>query len=400
MPQNREFLLEKLFETYYSTRKNKRNTHSCAEYEVNYESHLIALCDRLLDKTYQPKRSICFISFYPVQREIFAANFEDRIIHHLIFNAINPIFERIFIHDSYSCRKNKGTSYGIKRAKRFTRAVSDNYTKEAYVLKLDIRGYFMNINKQVLYRQIFDVLGKAKLSGHSSASMQTYPPCGGKYKHEITLDFDFLRWIIKLVVFHDPINNVLVKGRRSDWQGLPRDKSLFHAKSDTGLPIGNLTSQLFGNIYLHGMDKFIKYQLGFKYYGRYVDDFLLFSTDRQKLVKSIEKIASYLQSIGLEVHPKKIYLQSIKHGFKFLGVFILPHRVAIDKRTKSSFYHALRKDFSSNEEFVASINSYLGYMNNYDSFRLRRKLLFDPSLELKVKFTANSNLSKVKIFGA
>ena len=107
MPQSRGPLLEKLFEAYFSTRKNKRNTHSCAEYEVNYESHLIALCDRLLDKTYQPKRSICFISFYPVQREIFAANFEDRIAHHLIFNAINPIFERVFIHDSYSCRKKK-----------------------------------------------------------------------------------------------------------------------------------------------------------------------------------------------------------------------------------------------------------------------------------------------------
>jgi RNA-directed DNA polymerase len=377
MPQNREFLLEKLFEAYYSTRKNKRNTHSCAEYEVNYESHLIALCDRLLDKTYQPKRSICFISFYPVQREIFAANFEDRIIHHFIFNAINPIFERLFIYDSYSCRKNKGTSYGIKRATRFARSVSDNYTKEAYILKLDIRGYFMNINKQVLYKQIFDVLGK--------------------YKHEITLDFDFLRWIIKLVIFHDPVNNVLIKGRRSDWHGLPRDKSLFHAKSDTGLPIGNLTSQLFGNIYLHGMDKFIKYQLGFKYYGRYVDDFLLFSTDRQKLVKSIGEIAAYLKGVGLDIHPKKIHLQSIKHGFKFLGVFILPHRVAIDKRTKSSFYHALRKDFSSNEDFVASINSYLGYMNHYDSFRLRRKLLFDQSLVLRLKFTANSDLSKVRV---
>ncbi len=261
------------------------------------------MCDRLLDKTYQPKRSICFISFYPVQREIFAANFEDRIIHHLIFNAINPIFERLFIHDSYSCRKNKGTSYGIKRAKRFTRAVSDNYTKEAYVLKLDIRGYFMNINKQVLCRQIFDVLDK--------------------YKHEIALDFDFLRWIIKSVIFHDPVNNVLVKGKQSDWQGLPRDKSLFHAKKETGLPIGNLTSQLFGNIYLHGMDKFIKYHLGFKYYGRYVDDFLLFSTDKQKLVKSIGQIVGYLQGVRLDIHPKKTYLQSIKHGFKFFRGFYI-----------------------------------------------------------------------------
>lgn len=161
----------------------------------------------------------------------------------------------------------------------------------------------MNINKQVLCRQIFDVLDK--------------------YKHEIALDFDFLRWIIKSVIFHDPVNNVLVKGKQSDWQGLPRDKSLFHAKKETGLPIGNLTSQLFGNIYLHGMDKFIKYHLGFKYYGRYVDDFLLFSTDKQKLVKSIGQIVGYLQGVRLDIHPKKTYLQSIKHGFKFFRGFYI-----------------------------------------------------------------------------
>ena len=112
---DKDELLVDLFEAYYQARKNKRNTHSCIQYEMNYESNLIALCDRLVNRTYQPKSSICFISFYPVKREVFAASFEDRIIHHLIFNYINHIFEDTFIHDSYSCRKNKGTSYGIKR---------------------------------------------------------------------------------------------------------------------------------------------------------------------------------------------------------------------------------------------------------------------------------------------
>ena len=227
---DKDELLVDLFEAYYQARKNKRNTHSCIQYEMNYESNLIALCDRLVNRTYQPKSSICFISFYPVKREVFAASFEDRIIHHLIFNYINHIFEDTFIHDSYSCRKNKGTSYGIKRINKFIRGASENYTKDAYILKLDIKGYFMSINKHILYNQILKTLSKFWI--------------------KLKVDFDFIAWIIKIIIFHNPTKDVIIKGKMTNWVGLPKDKSLFYAKKDTGLPIGNLTSQLFGNIYL------------------------------------------------------------------------------------------------------------------------------------------------------
>jgi retron-type reverse transcriptase len=204
----RDKLLVSLFEAYYSARKNKRNKYSTIEYEINYESNLIKLCDRLLDRSYKPKKSICFISFYPVQREIFASNFEDRIIHHLLFDYINDIFDNNFIENSYSCRINKGTSAGIDKTKKFMRIVSDNYTKNAYILKLDIQGYFMNINKHILWKQIFHILS-----------------CN---KDKIQIEFDFLIWITRVVLFHDPTKNAIIKGNKSDWIGLPKDKSLFN----------------------------------------------------------------------------------------------------------------------------------------------------------------------------
>ncbi len=352
---NRDKLLVDLFEAYYAARKNKRSSYSVMEYEVNYESRLIALADRLCDRSYTPKKSICFISFYPVQREVFAANFEDRIVHHLVYNYINHIFEDIFIHDSYSCRKNKGTSSGIKRLKKAIRGASDNYTKDAYVLKLDIKGYFMNIKKDVLMFQVMKVLNK--------------------FSYKLKVNLDFISYLIKMIIYHDPTKDAVIKGDRSDWAGLPYDKSLFNAPRDTGLPIGNLTSQLFGNIYLDGMDKYIKHKLGFRYYGRYVDDFFMVCKDKQRLKLAMKKIDIFLkENLFLDIHPGKIYFQHIKTGVKFLGVFIKPYRIYIDKRCKSAFYRKI-DTIGIVDKPLEICNSYLGLMKNYDSFRLRDNIL-------------------------
>ncbi len=114
---------------------------------MNYESNLLALHDDIESRTYRIQKSICFINFKPVQREIFAAEFRDRVVHHLIYNYIAPIYEKGFIYDSYSCRKGKGTHFGINRIKKFIRSCSKNYTTDCYILKLDIKGYFMAMNK-------------------------------------------------------------------------------------------------------------------------------------------------------------------------------------------------------------------------------------------------------------
>ncbi len=232
-------------------------------FEIDYESKLFELGEEIKNGKYEISRSICFISFEPVQREVFAADFRDRIIHHLIYNYINPYFERLFINDSYSCRIGKGTSYGIERVDHFIRSCSKNYKNDCYILKMDIKGYFMSMDRNILYEKVEKILNR--------------------FKPEIKFDFGLVLYLVRKVIFHDPTGNCIIRRIKNDWAGLPKSKSLFFAGKDKGFPIGNLTSQLFGNIYLNDFDHFIKHKLGFRYYGRYVDDFLLFIRTRSVL---------------------------------------------------------------------------------------------------------------------
>mgnify|MGYP006874329520 CR=1 FL=1 len=155
-----EKLRNDVFHAYEDARKNKRNTLAQLEFEKNAEHNLVQLYHELLDSSYVPGKSICFLSHSPVLREVFASQFRDRVVHHLLFNYIAPIFEKYFIYDSYSCRKNKGTMFGIKRLDHHIRSCTNNYTRMAYVLKLDVQGYFMSIQKQRLYDIVLQGLKK------------------------------------------------------------------------------------------------------------------------------------------------------------------------------------------------------------------------------------------------
>lgn len=253
-------LLKDLFRAYYDARKNKRSTINALVFEIDYEKKLFELYEEIKNRKYELSRSICFISFEPVQREVFAADFRDRIVHHLIYNYINPYFERLFINDSYSCRVGKGTSYGIERMNHFIRSCSKNYKKDCWILKMDIKGYFMSMDRNIVFEKVEKTLNR--------------------FRREAKFDFDLVLYLVRKVIFHDPTRNCVIRGTKDDWVGLPKSKSLFFAGKDKGFPIGNLTSQLFGNIYLDDFDHFIKHNLGFRYYGRYVDDFLSFIRTR------------------------------------------------------------------------------------------------------------------------
>ena len=146
--------LAELFEAYFKCRSNKRNTVNALAFEVDYEANLLQLHEEINSGSYQPGRSIAFVINKPVKREIFAADFRDRVVHHLVIHKLNPLFEKLFIHDSYACRKGKGTQFGIQRVARFIRQCSLNYTQDCYVLKLDIQGFFMHINKAILFGEL------------------------------------------------------------------------------------------------------------------------------------------------------------------------------------------------------------------------------------------------------
>ena len=359
-------LLKDLFYAYYDARRNKRNTINQLKFELSFESSLIQLYESIVARSYKPERSICFMVQKPVKREIFAADFRDRVVHHLIYSHISPIFEKTFINDSYSCRKGKGTHYGIKRIDHFIRSCSQNYRHDCYILKLDIRGYFMSMNRKLLFEMVKQELLKKRKG--------------------IEFDLDLVLYLIEKTIFNDPTKNCIIKGKKDDWQGLPKTKSLFHAKENCGLPIGNLTSQLFGNVYLNDFDHFVKRDLGIRYYGRYVDDFVLVHSSKHYLQSCIEHIRTYLkENLYLDLHPDKLYIQHYSKGVQYLGAIIKPHRIYIANRTKGSFYEAIGKqnqiarDHKPTKEdqkaFQSSMNSYLGIMKHYKTYKLRKEMI-------------------------
>jgi retron-type reverse transcriptase len=369
-----EITLEDLFRAYYDCRRHKRKTANALKFEMNCEENLIRLRDEINSGTYVIGRSVAFIVDKPVKREIFAAGFRDRIVHHFLINKLNHLFEKEFICDSYSCRKGKGTLFGVKRLYRFIRSCSENYTKEAYILKLDLQGFFMSIDRKKLFDMLFEFIG-----------------CN---YHEP--DRDLLIRLTEQIVMNDCTEGCLYKSPAEKWTGLPANKSLLLQKKqgvkDRGLPIGNLTSQIYANFYLSRFDHFMKSELGLKYYGRYVDDFFVVHRDRRFLSGLIPLIEGFLsEELHLTLHPGKRRIHDYRQGMPFVGACLLPGRIYISRRTKGNFYHKIarynsliRKDRKAlspkeMEHFITSVNSYLGFMRHYKTFRLRKKMLYAMS---------------------
>lgn len=208
----KDVIVSDLFRAYFQARKNKRSTINALAFEKNFESKIFELADDIAENSYKIRPSICFIVKNPVKREIFAADFRDRVVHHFIYNYISPIFEKVFINDAYSCRIGKGTHYGISRVEHFFRSCSQNYRHPAYVLKLDISGYFMAMNKSILFTKTKRTL-LAK-------------------EEKVDFDLPMVLALIEKTIFNDPRKNCIIKSDHKDWYGLPKTKSLFHTEEN------------------------------------------------------------------------------------------------------------------------------------------------------------------------
>jgi RNA-directed DNA polymerase len=193
-----EHLLYQLHMSYLQARKNKRNTHNQLSFELNQETNLYHLARSIREGKYYPKPSIAFIIEKPVMREIFAADFTDRVVHHFIYRCIYPIIDSKLIHDTYSCRVGKGTLFGIQRAKRFMRSCSQDFTKDSYFLKLDIEAYFMNMQHQILFEKVMAMLPTHKISF-------------------LGISRETLIYLIKQTIFNAVTDNCRIKGKKSDW---------------------------------------------------------------------------------------------------------------------------------------------------------------------------------------
>lgn len=355
--------LEEVFEAYFACRRKKRGTYNALAFEADYERKCIDLWRDINGGTYHPSRSVTFIVFKPVQREVFAADFRDRVVHHLIARKIEPLLEAQFIDDSYSTRREKGTLYGIRRLEGFVRECSANYTKDCYVMKLDIRSFFMNISKELLYERMECFLRE-------------------RYRKN---DLPMLLYLLRETIFNRPEKNCIRRSPANHWRGLPRGKSLFHTDGRHGLPIGNLTSQMAGNFFLDTLDHLVTEEWGVPLYGRYVDDMVLVHTDKKHLLEKREYIRKWLAANGLVLHPRKMYLQHYSKGILYIGGMVKPGRTYISNRTVGYFHDTLAryKQLAQQQEyvekhgekFVSSVNSYLGQMKHFATYNIRKRLL-------------------------
>ncbi|MDO8592692.1 MAG: reverse transcriptase/maturase family protein [bacterium] len=330
----------------------------------------------LTNKTFHPGRSICFVVTEPKPREIFAADFRDRVVHHLLVGRLEPVWEKIFIHHSYACRRQKGAHAAIRYLKKFIRQASRDYSRPAYYLQLDIAGFFMSLNKKILFALI--------------AKRVKSPD---------------LLWLAEQIIFHDPTKNFHHKGDPGLYKLIPAHKTLFKVPADQGLPIGNLTSQFFANIYLNELDQFAKHRLKIKYFSRYVDDVLILHDNPEQLKIWRGQMDEFLkEKLQLSFHPLKTVLRPVDQGINFVGFIVFPRHTLIRNRTVRKLKNKLwlfNQRLRSRDlihpirlwspelcgeflKILATINSYYGQFIHADTFRLRRHLYEKHFVILKI----------------
>lgn len=365
-------LLLDLYAAYACAKQHKASKPYVIHFRKYLDKNLRKLCDDLWKRKYKPEPSSCFIVMRPKQREVFAAQFRDRVVHHLYYNYTHVLYERTFIQDSYSCIPGRGTHYGVERLEKHIRQESRNYTRKCYALKLDKRGYFMHIDRNKLLKITIGTLDK--MSAHKLGK--------GVHTWNDYLDMDFVKWLSTEIIMLDPKTNCHIVGNVKDWEGLDHNKSLFYTNDGCGLPIGNLTSQLLSNVYLNSFDQYMKRELGCKHYGRYVDDSFVISSDKEWLLSLIPKIRAFLkEKLGLDLHMGKLHIIDVSLGVEFLGAFVRKFRTYVSRVSLGrSVRSILDLDMSDAGQAWRSINSFVGMMAHYTSYFVRCRIFLRQDL--------------------
>jgi len=347
-----------LYYAYKDCLRRKRSTRSAKEIEPVYEKILWRIKRELENKTWQPRPYRAFVVTEPTLREIFAADFQDRIVHHALCRIIDPILEPTFIPQSFACRKKKGTHSAVKNLQKFLIECSKN-GRPVYFLKADIKSFFASTDKEILIKII-----------------------------ENKIKNNDIIWLIRKIVLNNPAKEAIKAGDLSLFNKIPKEKSLFYGNDIRGLPIGNLTSQLFANVYLNELDQFVKHILKMKFYIRYVDDFIILDTSEKKLENYIKRINGFVKNnLFLQLHPIKTFIKKAEAGIDFLGYVIRSDYILVKKRVINNFN---KKIFEAERKLIAGeyldrdllrdvTNSYFAHFNHANAYKLKEK--FKAKLE-------------------
>lgn len=338
--------------SYYRSRKWKRKKREIIQWEENEENNMKELYDDLCKDKYIISPTKRYIIKDPVVREIIVLSFRDRIVQHLVHSYIYPLRDKWFIHDSYSNRLNKWTLTGIKRLDQFMRSCSMNYKKDCYIMKCDIQSCFLSVDKNILREIIINKM----------------------WNIDVLRDKTWVLNIINKIIFHDYCKWCIDYTTSYQRWLFPYHKSLLFVPKTQWMPLGNLTSQLFANIYLNELDQFIKHILKIRYYVRYVDDFVLLHHDKNYLLECHEKIKNFLsERLKMTLHPNKLYIQHYKKWVKFLWVMIYPYYRVVWKRIISNWFKRITDKNNSGEKRYQSLMSYNGCGVHHKCYRLRQQ---------------------------
>jgi RNA-directed DNA polymerase len=353
------FSFRSIYRNYRKCRRNKRNSINALRFEINAESNIIKLEQQLNKKTYRPSRCILFTAQKPKVREIFASEFKDRVIHHILIEHLASIWEKVFIFDSYACRDGKGTHKAVIRLQAVMRSISKNGNVRAYYLQLDVKDFFISIDKKILFGL---VSSKVKDAG--------------------------MRWLAEVTIFSDPTTNYVQCGDPQLHSQIPPNKTLFGKNNERGLPIGNLTSQYFANIYLNELDQFVKHGLKAKYYFRYVDDFVILGLDPEQLAEFRDRIEVFLMDrLKLQLHPKRRKLEPVSSGIDFLGYIVRPNYILARRRVVNNLRAKIKHFKDANVKdpgaLQAALASYLGHFKWGNTYRLTKSFTDEINLLTK-----------------
>ncbi|MFA6524170.1 MAG: reverse transcriptase/maturase family protein [Candidatus Paceibacterota bacterium] len=306
-----------LLSAWKEFKRCKTKKFDIQKFDFNLEKNILDLHFSLRRKTYINEPYVPFYVYDPKRRHIHKAEVRDRVVHQAIFRQLYHIYDPSFIYDSYSCRINKGTHAGVNRLETFLRKETKNYTKNAWVLKCDISKFFDSIDHKILR----DILFKK-------------------------IESPDTKWLIKNII------------------------ESFSKTEGKGLPLGNVTSQLFSNIYMNEFDQYIKHKLKIKYYIRYCDDFVFISEKREYLLSLLPKISEFLEKeLKVKLHPKKVELKKVSQGIDFLGYVILPYYKVLRTNTKKRILRRAKENLSKESK-----NSYLGVLSHCKGYKIAKQL--------------------------
>jgi hypothetical protein len=335
--------IEEIITAYEDCRKNKRNNATTIDFECDFFKNIMRIYESVNDMTWQPSGHMCFVVRSPKVREVWASPFNDRVVHHIIYNRLRPRFEPHFIATSFACIPGRGTGGAVKWAEKAARKTTCGWSKKGFVLQADISNCFPTINTNDLCNLL---LAKCPEP--------------------------WLAHLVKEIILVDVKQNAHFPGDVNLLKLVPKNKSLWHTPIGIGLPIGNLTSQFGANVLLDQLDQQIVRRKKAQAYGRYVDDICVLDRSHSRLIETKGYIEGVLNAMGLELNDSKTTIKPIDDGFDFCGRFVKPHRSYLRRSTVRRGNKALAS-LSASSHPAETVTSYLGLARHCNAFNLRKK---------------------------